>query len=119
LSLPEAADTAVAQMLAGEFLFHFGGFLAKGLRQSDFDLGYRSTVEWLRGGGLRAHGLPEDAADDALGRAEAAYRPRQDWRAYGRTAFEDLPAAQRLALVPVFAHIARVIVHDLRHRRPQ
>jgi len=119
LSLPEAATTAVSHMLAGEFLFHFGGFLAEGLRQSDFDLGYRSTVEWLRAGGLRDHGLPEDVDEQALGRAEGAYRPRQDWRAYGPMAFDDLPIAERLALAPVFAHIARVIVHDLRHRRPQ
>ena len=34
----------IAQMLAGEFLFHFGGFLSHELRMSDFDLGYRSTV---------------------------------------------------------------------------
>ncbi len=119
LSLPESSTTAVSQMLAGEFLFHFGGFLAEGLRQSDFDLGYRSTVEWMRAGGLRDHGLPEGMDDEARGRAEKAYRPRENWRAYGRMAFEDLPIAERLAVVPVFAHIARVIAHDLRHRRPQ
>jgi hypothetical protein len=119
LVLPEAATTAVSHMLAGEFLFHFGGFLAESLRQSDFDLGYRSTIEWLRAGGLREHGLPEELDAEARARAEDAYRPCQDWRAYGRLAFTDLPLQERLALVPVLAHIVRVIVHDLRHRRPQ
>jgi Patatin-like phospholipase len=119
LVLPEAATAAVSQMLAGEFLFHFGGFLTEALRRSDFDLGYRSTLEWLRAGGLRERGLPEDLAAPALGRAEHAYQPRQDWRAYGRWGFADLPLQERLALMPVFAHIARVVVHDLRHRRPQ
>ena len=38
---------------------------------------------------------------------------------HGRTAFQDLPARERLALVSAFAHIGRVIAHDLRHRRPQ
>ena len=61
LVLPEAKTTAVSHMLAGEFLFHFGGFLAERLRQSDFDLGYRSTLEWLKAGGLRDHGLDHDA----------------------------------------------------------
>ena len=119
LLLPEAQTIPIAQMLAGEFLFHFGGFLSRDLRLSDFDLGYRSTVEWLRAGGLRENGLPGELEQQALAHAEGAYRPGQQWQAYGRTAFQDLPARERLALMPVFAHIARVVAHDLRHRRPQ
>jgi hypothetical protein len=119
LLLPEARSTPVAQLLAGEFLFHFGGFLSRELRLSDFDLGYRSTLEWLRDGGLRENGLSTELEWEALDRAENAYRPGQRWRAYGRTAFQDLPTRERLALVSVFAHIARVVAHDLRHRRPQ
>ena len=117
--LPEAETIPIAQMLAGEFLFHFGGFLSRDLRLSDFDLGYRSTVEWLRAGGLRENGLPGELEEQARAHAEDAYRPGQQWQAYGRTAFQDLPARERLALMPVFAHIARVVAHDLRHRRPQ
>jgi Patatin-like phospholipase len=119
LALPEARSTPVARMLAGEFLLHFGGFLARRLRQSDFELGYRSTLEWLRAGGLSENGLPESLAEQALARAEEAYRPGHGWRESGRTAFADLPLRERAALVPVFAHIGRVVVHDLRHRRPQ
>ncbi|HKA92389.1 MAG TPA: patatin-like phospholipase family protein [Acidimicrobiia bacterium] len=119
LLLPEAMTTPVAQMLAGEFLFHFGGFLSHELRMSDFDLGYRSTLEWLRAGGLSESGLPPELEESALARAEEAYRPGDQWRASGRTTFQDLPARERLALVSVFAHIARVVAHDLRHRRPQ
>ena len=119
LLLPEAETIPVAQMLAGEFLFHFGGFLSRELRRSDFDLGYRSALEWLRAGGLRENGLPGELEEQALAHAEEAHRPGQQWQEYGRTAFQDLPARERLALMPVFAHIARVIAHDLRHRRPQ
>ncbi|HEV3134055.1 MAG TPA: patatin-like phospholipase family protein [Acidimicrobiia bacterium] len=119
LLLPEAETIPIAQMLAGEFLFHFGGFLSRDLRLSDFDLGYRSTLEWLRAGGLRENGLPGELEQQALAHAEEAYRPGEQWQAYGRTAFQDLPARERLALMPVFAHIARVVAHDLRHRRPQ
>jgi predicted acylesterase/phospholipase RssA len=119
LALREAGSTPVSSMLAGEFLFHFGGFLDERLRQSDFDLGYRSTVEWLKAGGLRDHGLDHELDAGALARAEEAYRPGEDWRRYGRVALMDLPAPERLALVPVFAHIARVLAHNVRHRRPQ
>lgn len=119
LVLPEADTIPIAQMLAGEFLFHFGGFLSRDLRLSDFDLGYRSTLEWVRAGGLRENGLPGELEQQALARAEEAYRPGQQWQAYGRTAFQDLPARERFALMPVLAHIARVVAHDLRHRRPQ
>jgi len=119
LVLPEAETIPIAQMLAGEFLFHFGGFLSRDLRLSDFDLGYRSTLEWLRAGGLRENGLPGELEQQALAHAEEAYTPGHQWEAYGRTAFQDLPARERLALMPVFAHIARVVAHDLRHRRPQ
>ena len=119
LVLPEAETIPIAQMLAGEFLFHFGGFLSRDLRLSDFDLGYRSTLEWLRAGGLRENGLPGELEQQALAHAEEAYKPGQQWQAYGRTAFQDLPARERLALMTVFAHIARVVAHDLRHRRPQ
>jgi hypothetical protein len=119
LLLPEAETIPIAQMLAGEFLFHFGGFLSRDLRLSDFDLGYRSTLEWLRAGGLRENGLPGELEQQALAHAEEAYRPGQQWQAYGGTAFQDLAARERLTLMPVFAHIVRVVAHDLRHRRPQ
>jgi hypothetical protein len=109
----------VSHMLAGEFLFHFGGFLAQRLRQSDFDLGYRSTLEWLKAGGLRDHGLDPTLHDEACARAAEAYRPGEDWRKHGGIALTDLPWAERVALAPLFAHIARVVVHDVRHRRPQ
>jgi hypothetical protein len=119
LLLRDADTMPVAQMLAGEFLFHFGGFLSRELRVSDFDLGYRSMLEWLRAGGLGESGLPHDQEERALARAEEAHRPTDQWRTSGRTAFQDLPARERLALASVFAHIARVVAHDLRHRRPQ
>jgi predicted acylesterase/phospholipase RssA len=119
LLLPEAKTTPVSQMLAGEFLFHFGGFLSRSLRTSDFDLGYRSTLEWLRAGGLSEGGLPAELEQRALARAEEAHRPGDQWRAFGRAAFQHLPVRERLALLSVFAHLARVVAHDLRHRRPQ
>src|SRR5262249_4152061 len=37
------------EKLAGEFLFHFGGFFDVLFRQSDFALGYRNASAWLEG----------------------------------------------------------------------
>ncbi|HMF82697.1 MAG TPA: patatin-like phospholipase family protein [Acidimicrobiia bacterium] len=119
LLLPEAKATPVVQMLAGEFLFHFGGFLSRELRTSDFDLGYRSTLEWLRAGALSESGLSAEIEEQAIARAEEEHRPGDQWRRSGRAAFQDLAARERLALLSVFAHISRVVAHDLRHRRPQ
>lgn len=45
----ELGATRVEEMLAGEFMFHFGGFLDQSLRQSDFDLGYLTVLRWLEG----------------------------------------------------------------------
>lgn len=117
--LPEAKDTPIIRMLAGEFLFHFGGFFDERLRQSDFDLGYRSTVEWLRAGGLRDHGLAVDLDEQALASAETAYRPRQTWRRMGSADIGSLGWDTRLDVARVVAHLLRLVVHDLRHARPQ
>jgi len=119
LVLPEAEETPVSRMLAGEFFLHFGGFLDEELRQSDFDLGYRSTLEWLRGGGLRAHGLAAELDAAALETAEDAYRPGTSWEMLGRHSFRSLDTDAKLDLVRLFAHAVRVLVHDLRHPRPQ
>jgi predicted acylesterase/phospholipase RssA len=40
--------TTLQQLLAGEFLFSFGGFFDEGLRRSDFALGYASMLNWMR-----------------------------------------------------------------------
>ncbi len=53
LLLPESQTHNIDQILSGEVLFYFGGFLDGPMRQNDFDLGYRSTLVWLEGGGLR------------------------------------------------------------------
>jgi len=117
--LPEARTTPVARMMAGEFMFGFGGFLDEELRQSDFDLGYRSTLEWIDGGGFRAHGLPDALDEAALAAARDAYTPGRTWMDRGNERFRSLSRSQQVALAPLGWQLARVFWRDLRRPRPQ
>jgi hypothetical protein len=51
-ALAKDEGVSVEELLAGEFLFHFGGFVDERLRQHDFAVGYESAVRWLQNGGL-------------------------------------------------------------------
>lgn len=59
--------------LAGEFLGHFGGFLDRKARESDFALGYHSALVWMKDPdrGLRHHGVESELADAAVEAASA------------------------------------------------
>lgn len=54
---PASRPPRVDDLLAGELLGSFGGFLDRKLRQSDFLLGYQSTRIWLEDSGLQRYGL--------------------------------------------------------------
>ena len=60
----------LSQLLAGEFLFSFGGFFDERLRWSDFALGYVCMLNWMSRG-LGGYGLVAEQVDAAL---EAALR---------------------------------------------
>ena len=114
LVLPEARTLPVEKMLSGEFLFHFGGFLDKDLRQADFDLGYSSTLRWLSDGGLRGHGrLDDSSATQALEAARAAYQPDDTWRHLAETTFGSLSTMDKLQALRLAAHITRVVTGGL------
>jgi len=119
LVLAESETTPVQDMLAGDFLLHFGGFMDEALRRSDFDLGYQSTLTWLDEGGLARHGLSD--ADNTTARAAArdAYRPGEGWRRYGRSTFGSLSLLDKLQVARLVAHMNRVIGHDLLEGRTQ
>jgi predicted acylesterase/phospholipase RssA len=104
----------VSRMLAGEFLFSFGGFLDRKLRLSDFDLGYQSASKWMAGGGLTAGGagdggLPEPLAELALQAVTTRYRPRPLVEDGGS---RRIGPGAKLSLLRVLAHVARVIVTE-------
>jgi hypothetical protein len=101
-----------AEKLAGEFLFHFGGFFDERFRQNDFALGYRNASTWLEGW------LTDRVTDPVAVLAEVKRR-------YDALGWDDVNAgdasvhslslkedAQALALV---AHLAHVVEYGLRH----
>lgn len=81
------------EILAGEFLEHFGGFLSEELRRNDFALGYRNANDWLIN-----MGIPE-LTDDELVIYDKKGKPGQtieyDCR-LGQLKFKDLPYFTRL-----------------------
>jgi hypothetical protein len=119
LLLPEAATHSVDQLLSGEVLFHFGGFLDQQARHNDFDLGYASTLEWLSQGGLTSAGLPAGHADRALTAAEAAYQPQDGWKTTGSRTAGTLLALHPWQTAALAGKLTQVLLHDLiHHPRP-
>jgi predicted acylesterase/phospholipase RssA len=114
LLLPESRTHNIDQILSGEILFHFGGFLDEPMRQNDFDLGYRSTLMWLDGG-LHDAGLPADLASRALDAAKGAYEPGQGWERTGQTTAGSLLAMHPWQAARLTGRITHVLLHDLLH----
>ena len=101
-----------AEKLAGEFLFHFGGFLDEDLRKSDFALGYRNAMTWLRAW------LPQRVADPAavLGAVQAGY-DRLGWAAIseGDASLRGLSLREDAQAAALIAHMVHVVEYGLRH----
>lgn len=104
--LSEERDEAVPELLAGEFLGDFGGFLRRELRHSDFCLGYESGRVWLE------RALPEaglgDVAGELLDRVDA--ESPGDWREAnrGQADLRSLSWRARWRMVRYALHVGRV-----------
>ena len=120
LILEDDPDDDVGSLLAGEFMGDFGGFLDRDLRASDFALGYESAITWLR------QSLPECDVDSAkveatLDFVESKRRYDPDEIGSGDAELSDLSLRDRMELVRLGAHLARVLgsgALDLRSRVP-
>ena len=67
----------VSDLLAGDFIGAFGGFLSQDIRRNDYALGWTATERWADRG-LRDHGVDEPTAK-AVAAALESERP-DDWR---------------------------------------
>jgi len=97
LVVAERKGKDVKQLLAGEFMGDFGGFLSWELRDSDFALGYESTIGWI------AEALGELGPDaDQVERTVAAIEARElrSWEdaQRGQAGLGDLPLRDRARL---------------------
>jgi predicted acylesterase/phospholipase RssA len=108
------AGEEVPQLLAGDLLADFGGFLDRGVRESDFLLGYASAQEWL-GDGLRDTGFDEAAL--TMMAEEVENRSPGDWRDsnVGSVKVGELPLRARLQLARLGWHAAKALVEDVLH----
>jgi predicted acylesterase/phospholipase RssA len=109
LLLATHSDSRVTDLLAGELLGDFGGFLERDLRRSDFALGYETTLAWCSDG-LGAFDLPDDVVDAAAAAIEQR-RPEswQDARR-GKTEQRDLPWRGRLRLARILLRAGRALL---------
>jgi predicted acylesterase/phospholipase RssA len=109
LLLAKRREGRVADLLAGELLGDFGGFLERDLRRSDFALGYETTLAWCSDG-LGAFDLP----DDAVAAAAAAIEERrpESWQDVGRgeARQRDLPWRARFRLARILLRGARALL---------
>lgn len=119
LLLDDSRTNSVERLLSGEVLFHFGGFLDRDMRQSDFDLGYASTMAWLSHGGLTAAGLPEELAEQARVAAADAYQPGSGWKETGSATVGSLLRMHPWQAARLSGKITQVLLHDFLHHTPQ
>jgi predicted acylesterase/phospholipase RssA len=104
----------VPQLLAGDLLADFGGFLDRDVRESDFLLGYASAQEWL-GDGLRDTGF--DETDLTSMSEEVGARSPGDWRTsnVGSVKLKELPLSARFELARLGWHAVRALAEDVIH----
>jgi predicted acylesterase/phospholipase RssA len=123
LLLPEVANNSksVHDVLAGEFLAHFGGFLAQPLRENDFAVGYRSMLTWLESAdGLAAHGLDQGLAQVAFeGACDARKRWEEnagrEWESdLGKRGLADEPFRTRFQLGWLGFRVVRILKRQLK-----
>lgn len=108
--LPEAKGSRVEDLLGGEFLMHFGGFLDERLRWNDFELGYRSAQIWLQG----LEGLGLEPTDAAIARDEVARRYERRWKTgWGTRRLRSLPLRARADVARLSLHIGRVAIGEV------
>jgi predicted acylesterase/phospholipase RssA len=108
------AGEEVPQLLAGDLLADFGGFLDRDVRESDFLLGYASAQGWLADG-LRDTGFDETALTSMAKEVEA--RSPGDWRAsnVGLVKLKELPLSARVELARLGWHAVRALAEDVSH----
>ena len=76
LRLAEDGGDGVTDLLAGDFIGAFGGFLSRDLRRNDFALGWASTEAWAAKG-LNHHGVGRDGIDGVMAALDEART--DDW----------------------------------------
>ncbi|MEI7592034.1 MAG: hypothetical protein WCK41_02300 [Actinomycetes bacterium] len=97
----------IADRLAGDFLFHFGGFVDEDFRKHDFLVGWNNMRTWLA---QRASQHGFEPALDAVDKRRRAL----GWRLKPENpSLGSLPLGDKWQLTRAAAHVGRVISHDI------
>ena len=102
-------DVAVNDLLAGDFIATFGGFLDADIRRSDFALGWRCAVRWLPDG-LARHQIPDRRIEAVTAALDAAEPDDLDEARMDEAGVGDLRPAARWQLVLLAAQFGRVLM---------
>lgn len=105
------SDDGVSDLLAGDFIGAFGGFLDTGIRRNDFVLGWASTKGWLPQA-FERHGVDDERRDAVL--TELDRRRRHDWSevALSEEGIDHLDRSGRWQLALLAAQAGRVLVSE-------
>src|SRR6056297_2972856 len=108
--LPQSDSTeGVTDLLAGDFIGAFGGFLEQSIRRSDYALGWSSTQTWIAQGGLARCGLGEAEITAAL-HAVATHEFADDGdTVVDGDGIDQLDTTGRWRLALLAGHVARVV----------
>lgn len=112
LLLADGEQAEVGGLLAGEIMGDFGGFLHHGLRESDFLLGYDSTLRWLPEN-LPRLGVRDGAVQRAVEAAEARNPDRWHHINRGEMKLDDLPWRARVQLARLVVRMGGTLMRDL------
>jgi len=108
---PDPSKGSAASQLAGEFLFHFGGFFDVAFRRSDFALGFENARDWL-GRFLPNHVTNADQVVAAVARRyeELGWTPNEGGAGPLKLSLKE--DAEGAALI---LHILHVLEYGFRH----
>jgi hypothetical protein len=106
-------QVAAEDLLSGEFLGHFGGFLDKDFRENDFGLGWLCMQEWMEQAlpTLTERWQLPDALD--LGPEINADYPSE----LGRASLGSVGLSEKVRLAELGAHITHVLVSGVGRNR--
>ena len=112
LLLAREGDSRIPGLLAGDIMGAFGGFLSRRLRESDYTLGWDSTLAWTHDG-FRDLALDDETVAAIHTTLEERRGPSWDEVNAGAMEVGRLGRSARLELARIALHVGRIIAVEL------
>lgn len=109
LELSKERDDGVSDLLAGDFIGAFGGFLSQDVRLSDFALGWESARAWIPGG-LERHGVDRNDIEAICERLDSHELSDNDDVKMDDDGLSAVDLSGRVKLVRLAGRIGRILV---------